>query len=49
MADRAYTSLKLLDQCRKLSVPITFITRLRLDAALYEPTEDLLRHDAQLR
>ncbi len=37
VADRAYASLKLLDQCRKLSDPITFITRLRLDAALYEP------------
>jgi DDE superfamily endonuclease len=36
VADRAYASLKLLDQCRKLSNPITFITRLRLDAALYE-------------
>jgi len=37
VADRAYASLKLLDCCRKLSNPITFITRLRLDAALYEP------------
>ena len=37
MADRAYASLKLLDRCRKLSNPITFKTRLRLDAALYEP------------
>jgi hypothetical protein len=37
IADRAYASLKLLDRCRKLSNPITFITRLRLDAALYEP------------
>jgi len=37
VADRAYASLKLLHQCRKLSNPITFITRLRLDAALYEP------------
>jgi DDE superfamily endonuclease len=37
VADRAYASLKVLDQCRKLSNPITFITRLRLDAALYEP------------
>jgi hypothetical protein len=37
VADRAYASLKLLNQCRKLSNPITFITRLRLDAALYEP------------
>jgi len=37
VADRAYASLKLLDRCRKLSNPITFVTRLRLDAALYEP------------
>jgi hypothetical protein len=37
VADRAYASLKLLDQCRKLSDPITFVTRLHLDAALYEP------------
>jgi hypothetical protein len=37
VADRAYASLELLDRCRKLSDPITFITRLRLDAALYEP------------
>ncbi|MDP8973473.1 MAG: transposase [Actinomycetota bacterium] len=37
VADRAYASLKLLDRCRKLENPIAFITRLRLDAALYEP------------
>ena len=37
VADRAYASLKLLESCRKLRDPITFITRLRLDAALYEP------------
>src|SRR5215212_1929900 len=37
VADRAYATLKLLDRCRKLRNPITFITRLRLDAALYEP------------
>jgi len=37
VADRAYASLKLLERCRKLSDPITFIARLRLDAALYEP------------
>jgi hypothetical protein len=37
IADRAYASLKLLERCRNLSNPITFITRLRLDAALYEP------------
>ena len=37
VAGRAYASLKLLERCRKLSNPITFITRLRLNAALYEP------------
>ena len=37
VADRAYASLKLLDHCRSLSKPVTFITRLRLDAALYNP------------
>ena len=37
VADGGYASLKLLDRCRKLKKPITFITRLRLDAALYEP------------
>ena len=37
VADRAYASLKLLDRCRRLRKPITFITRLRLDAAIYEP------------
>jgi len=37
VADRAYASLKLLESCRRLSEPITFVTRLRLDAALYEP------------
>jgi hypothetical protein len=36
-ADRAYASLKLLSRCRSLSKPVTFVTRLRLDAALYEP------------
>jgi len=37
VADGTYAALKLLDRCRRLSEPITFITRLRLDAALYEP------------
>src|SRR5215212_1519796 len=37
VADSGYASLKLLDRCRSLRRPITFITRLRLDAALYEP------------
>ena len=34
VADGGYASLKLLDRCRRLSEPITFVTRLRLDAAL---------------
>jgi hypothetical protein len=37
VADGAYASLKLLNRCRSLSRPVAFITRLRLDAALYEP------------
>jgi len=37
VADGAYASLKLLNRCRSLSRPVIFITRLRLDAALYEP------------
>jgi DDE superfamily endonuclease len=37
VADGAYASLKLLDRCRSLSRPVAFITRLRLDAALYTP------------
>jgi hypothetical protein len=37
IADRAYASLKVLESCRKLSDPITFVSRLRLNAALYEP------------
>ena len=37
VADGGYASLKLLDRCRRLKTPITFITRLRLDAALYKP------------
>ena len=36
VADSTYASLKLLDRCSKLADPIIFITRLRLDAALYE-------------
>ena len=37
VAHSTYASLKLLFHCRSLSRPVTFITRLRLDAALYEP------------
>src|SRR5215216_6041540 len=43
---RGYAALKLLDRCRRLSQPITFITRLRLDAALYEPAPP--RHSGQI-
>jgi hypothetical protein len=37
VADSTYASLKLLFRCRSLSRPLTFISRLRTDAALYEP------------
>jgi hypothetical protein len=37
MTDSTYSSLKLLDRWRRLSNTITFSTRLRLGAALYEP------------
>ncbi len=36
VADAGYASLKLLDRCQRLTNPITFITRLRLNGALYE-------------
>ncbi len=44
VADGGYASLKLLDRCRRLKKPITFITRLRLDAALYEPASPRKPH-----
>ena len=37
VADSSYAVLDLLHFCQSLSNPVTFITRLRLDAALYEP------------
>jgi DDE superfamily endonuclease len=38
VADAAYASLRLLASCRRfLPKPVTFVTRLRLDAALYAP------------
>jgi hypothetical protein len=38
VADSGYASLQLLANCRRfLPKPVTFITRLRLDAALYNP------------
>ncbi len=39
VADGSYAVLELLHACQTLSNPVTFITRLRLDAALYEPAE----------
>ena len=45
VADGTYASLKLLERCRKLRNPIIFISRLRLDAALYQPA----RHAIPLR
>lgn len=37
VADSGYSVLNLLHTCQKLPNPITMVTRLRLDAALYEP------------
>lgn len=37
VADSTYAVLELLDCCRRLRHPVTMVTRLRLDAALYDP------------
>jgi hypothetical protein len=37
VADSAYAVIELLDQMIRLPRPVTMVTRLRLDAALYEP------------
>jgi len=37
VADSTYAVLELLDRCRRLRKPVTVVTRLRLDAALYDP------------
>lgn len=37
VADSAYAVLELLARCQRLSHPVTVVTRLRLDAALYDP------------
>ena len=37
VADSTYAVLALLAYCRRLANPVTMITRLRLDAALYDP------------
>jgi len=38
VADSSYAALEFLHACQTLPEPVTVITRLRLDAALYEPT-----------
>jgi hypothetical protein len=37
VGDSSYAALDLLAACQALAKPVTFVTRLRLDAALYEP------------
>jgi hypothetical protein len=40
VGDDAYSVLEFLDSCRRMKEPITVVTRLRLDAALYEPAPE---------
>ena len=42
VADRTYAALDLLAACARLASPITVITRLRWDAALYDPAPERL-------
>ena len=37
VADSSYAALDLLHFCQSMTRPVTFVTRLRLDASLYEP------------
>jgi hypothetical protein len=37
VADSSYAAIELLAACARLPQPVTFVTRLRLDAALYDP------------
>jgi hypothetical protein len=37
VGDSSYAALQLLHRCTRLKNPVTLVTRLRLDAALYEP------------
>jgi hypothetical protein len=46
VADSGYAAIRLLARCIALPVPITVITRLRLDAALYAPAPP--RHPGQI-
>lgn len=40
VADSGYSALDLLHACQSLAKPVSFITRLRLDAALYTPAPE---------
>jgi hypothetical protein len=40
VADSGYAVLSFLDRCASLALPVTVITRLRLDAALFEPASE---------
>ena len=42
VADSSYAVIELLAQCASLAHPITVVTRLRLDAALYDPAPERL-------
>jgi len=42
VGDNSYSVLALLDRCRRFKNPVTLVTRLRLDAALFEPAPDRL-------
>lgn len=37
VGDSTYAALDLLSACQRLAKPVTFVTQLRMDAALYEP------------
>jgi hypothetical protein len=37
VGENSYAVLDLLHACQQLANPVTLVTRLRLDAALYEP------------
>lgn len=46
VADATYAALEFLARCRTLPNPVTVVTRLRLDAALYEPAPPRRPHQA---
>ncbi len=44
VADSTYAAIELLASCQALPQPVTLITRLRLDAALYDPAPPRMAH-----